>query len=128
MNPPPDTKNLSLPLDTDDLKVLQDTEIQTTRTSSAMSVTSKGITKVTTQGFRRRIPKRSSSRKRRKASWILGMIRTPLKLTQSDDERANIALMANVLEESEASGSDSESDTEEVFPNFTINFTKAELA
>ena len=36
--------------------------------------------------------------------------------------------MANVLEDSEASGSDSESDTEEVFPDFTLNFTKAELA
>ena len=36
--------------------------------------------------------------------------------------------MANVSEDSEASGSDSESDTEEVFLNFDINFTKAELA
>ena len=36
--------------------------------------------------------------------------------------------MANVSEDSEASGSDSESDTEQVFPNFTINFTNAELA
>ena len=47
--------------------------------------------------------------------------------SESDDKRANIALMANVSEDSEASGSDSESDTEEVFPDFTINFTKAEL-
>ena len=36
--------------------------------------------------------------------------------------------MANVSEDSEASESESESDTEEVFPNFTINFTKDELA
>ena len=36
--------------------------------------------------------------------------------------------MANISEDSEAFGSDSKSDTEEVFPNFTINFTKAELA
>ena len=36
--------------------------------------------------------------------------------------------MENVSEDSEASGSDSESDTEEVFPDFTINFTKDELA
>ena len=48
--------------------------------------------------------------------------------SESDDERANIALMENVSEDSEASGSDSESYTEEVFPYFTINFTKAELA
>ena len=47
--------------------------------------------------------------------------------SESDDERANIALMENVSEDSEASGSDSESDTGEVFPDFTINFTKAEL-
>ena len=48
--------------------------------------------------------------------------------SESDDERENIALMENMSEESEASGSDSESDTGEVFPDFTINFTKAELA
>ena len=48
--------------------------------------------------------------------------------SESDDERANIALMENVSEDSEASGSDSESDIEEVFPEFAINFTKAELA
>ena len=53
------------------------------------------------------------------------MTLTRLKLTQSDDERANIALMANISEDSEASESDSESDTEEVFPDFDINFTKA---
>ena len=47
---------------------------------------------------------------------------------RSDDERANIALMENVSEDSEASESNSESDTEQVFSNFTINFTKAELA
>ena len=45
--------------------------------------------------------------------------------TESEDERANIALMANVIEDTESSGS--ESDTEEVFPDFTVNFTKAEL-
>ena len=48
--------------------------------------------------------------------------------SESDDERANIALMENVTEDSEASGSVSESDTKEVFPDFTVNFTKAELA
>ena len=47
--------------------------------------------------------------------------------SESDDERANIALIANVSEDSEAFSSDSESDIEEVIPNFTINFTKAEL-
>ena len=35
--------------------------------------------------------------------------------------------MANVTEDSESSGSESELDTEEVFPDFTVNFTKAEL-
>ena len=35
-------------------------------------------------------------------------------VSESDDERANLALMANVSEDSEASGSDSESDTEEI--------------
>ncbi|CAI8615440.1 unnamed protein product [Vicia faba] len=48
--------------------------------------------------------------------------------SESDDERANIALMANISEDSEASESDSEPDTEEVFPNFVVNFTKDELA
>ena len=31
-------------------------------------------------------------------------------------------------QDNEASQSDSESDTKEVFPNFTVNFTKVELA
>ena len=48
--------------------------------------------------------------------------------SESDDERANITLMENVSKDREAFGSDSESDTEEVFPNFAVNFTKAELA
>ena len=48
--------------------------------------------------------------------------------SKSDDERANIALMENIKEDNEASESDSESNTEEVFLDFAINFTKAELA
>ena len=48
--------------------------------------------------------------------------------SESDDERANIALMENITEDNEASESESESDTKEVFHDFTINFTKAELA
>ena len=48
--------------------------------------------------------------------------------SESDDERANIALLENVSEDNEAHGSDLESDTEEVFPNFIVNFTKVELA
>ena len=35
--------------------------------------------------------------------------------------------MANVSEDTESSGSKSESDTEEVFHDFTVNFTKSEL-
>ena len=84
-----------------------------------------GTTKVIIQGFRRRRPKRSSSRRRRKVSWDHSD--TYDADSESDDERANIALMANVIEDSEASQSDSESDTEEVFPDFTVNFTKVEL-
>ena len=47
--------------------------------------------------------------------------------SESDDEKANIALMANITEDSEASESDSESDTKEVFPDFAINFTKNQM-
>ena len=46
--------------------------------------------------------------------------------SNSEDERANIALMANIADNSDSSESDS--DTEEVFPNFAVNFSKAELA
>ena len=59
MNPHPDTEGQNPPLDIKDMKVLQDTERKTTKTSYAMNITSKGNTKVTAQRFRRRSPKRS---------------------------------------------------------------------
>ena len=42
-------------------------------------------------------------------------------------ERSNIALMENVTEDNEASGSDSESDTEEVLPDFFIKIGRAHV-
>ena len=39
--------------------------------------------------------------------------------TESKYERANIALMANILEDTESSGSESGSEAEEVFSNFS---------
>ena len=83
MNLSPDTEGQNPPLDTEDLKVLQEIESQTTKTSSALNVTSKGTTKMIAQSFRRRSPKRSLARKRRKVSWLHGMIMTHLKLTQN---------------------------------------------
>ena len=83
MNLPPDTEGQNPPLDTEDLKALQETESQTTKTSSAMNVTSKGTTIVIAQSFRRKSPKRSLARKRRKVSWLHEMILTHLKLTQN---------------------------------------------
>ena len=50
-------------------------------------------------------------------------MRAMFTLSSFDSESAS-----DVSEESEASGSDSESDTEEVFYDFTVNFSKAELA
>ena len=46
MNLSPDTEGQNPPLDTKYLKALQDTESQTTKTLSVMSVTSKVTTKV----------------------------------------------------------------------------------
>ena len=71
MNPPPDTEGQNPPLDTEDLKALQEAESQTTKTSSAMNVTSKDTTRVIAQSFRGKSPKRSLARKRRKVSWTL---------------------------------------------------------
>ena len=83
MNPPPDKESPSLPLDTEDLKLPPVTESQITKTSSDMSAMNKVTTKVTVQGFIRKIPKISSSRRRRKASWQHETIQTLLMLTQS---------------------------------------------
>ena len=97
MNPPPDTESPSPPLDTEDLKVLQDTKSQTTRTSSAVNVMRKDTTKVTVQGFRRRSPKRSSSRRRRKSSWKHGTIQTLLLLTQSQMMKEPTFIIEKIL-------------------------------
>ena len=39
--------------------------------------------------------------------------------TKSEDERANITLMANISEDTESSRSESDSEAEEVFSNFS---------
>ena len=83
MNPPPDREGQNPPLDTEDLKALQEAESQITRTSSAMNATSKDTTRVIAQSFRRKSPEESLARKRRKVSWLHGMTLTHLKLTQN---------------------------------------------
>ena len=72
MNLPSDTKGQNPPLDTEDLKVLQETECQTTKTSSAMNVTSKDTTKVIAQSFRRKAQKEVWQGKEEKSHGYMG--------------------------------------------------------